>query len=608
MKYVDATILLLFIVEKSVEKLLVSETQPCPIHECIVHILNEYFNNSIKVSMKYSSEHSTTASEIMRKIDLPILTNAHDTETKEIDKRIPDDVCIIIQDSITIVRLLMNQTKWNARTQFLIITNKSQTSEQNMIDIFQEFWASNIVKILILAMGKEDVQIYTFIPFNPHDCAVNKPVLLATWTSEGITPPTNIIQKDRVTNLNGCTLNASFINEAPSVIVPNEDHKNGIQTILGMEGSVLMEISNRLNFKLNLAEPTDGKKYGFFEPKPHGAVGELFYKKTHFSCAKFANTLSRYKYLDVSVPVSCEKECISWLVPIGAKKALPTWTNLLVEEFSIDVWYLIAASAIFTATLFRILSKTSKTDQHLFGGNIKTMFYIYRSSLGASVNAPKHSILRTAFLTWLWYTFVIYTAYQAFLGSKLTVPYRKHNIKTFKDLLESDLHITGMATTFKIVEGANESKDIKNIGKRYAVADFSFPEAIEKIISGKKIAYLWMSTYTKYIVSHHTSAKGLVYFMDQCGHDYYPTILLQKNCPFTEKVNRIIQALMESGILCKWKREYVSDIPKEEPSVQKLSLNRMKGSIMILAGGLGAAIIAFMAEIICFRLSCRKKI
>lgn len=143
--------------------------------------------------------------------------------------------------------------------------------------------------------------------------------------------------------------------------------------------------------------------------------------------------------------------------------------------------------------------------------------------------------------------------------------------------------------------------------ERYVIADFVFEEAVEKIVSGERIAFLWMSTLAKYTILQHPKAKELIHYMDQCGHEYYPTMLLQKNCPFTAKVNRIIQALSEAGIICKWMEHYVYDLPEMDPPVQKLSLYRMMGTFVVLGAGWSLALIAFMVESLWFRFSTRKK-
>lgn len=567
--------------------------------ECLIYIFNKYFINSTKIFLQFSNQESSLLADLTRSIDLPIVINLEEKETEGIDKRIPNNV--IVSESNDILKCI-NESKWTPTTQFLIITNESQT-ELKMIDIFQQFWDSNIVNVLLLAPKNVEIHIYTFIPFNPHDCAIHKPVLLAKWVSGRITPATKLIQKERVANLNGCTLNATVIGIPPMILFPNSSSTNGSESVSGIEGFTLMEISKKLNFKLNLALPKDNKGWGRLKPIPHGAVGDVLLKKSHFACGRLADNPDRYKYLDMSVPISCRKECLTWVTPIGAKKSLPGWVALYVKGFSNTVWCLIIATFVSAACTFRLLSKAYEPKGTQFSGTIKTIFSTIKLSLGASVQNPESSVLKLFFLAWLLYCFIIITAYQALIGSKLTVPHKPLNIETFKDLLESDLHISGVMSIFKSLTYGREEKEIKDIEKRIEDVGFEynniqkfFKRDMENLILRVNTAYLWSSTTVLYNTLLYPKAKGLVHILKECLYKYYAVMLLQKNCPFTPKVNRIIRALFESGIICKWRSQYAYDTPQLEPEVEKLTLNRMIGAFVILGTGLGIAFVAFLAE------------
>lgn len=613
MNHVKIAILLL-VLQKSGQSLLsVQEKEPVfPTSECIVYILNKYFKNSFQISVKYSGQQSSAMTDLLKEIDLPIVINSKEGKSSDIDNKIPDDVSIIMEELTNISRRI-DESKWTQETQFIVITNQSQTPELKMTDIFQEFWAMNIVNVLLLATDNDDIHIYTFKPFNSNNCAIPKPVLLTTWASGRICPIIEIVQKEHVADLNGCTLNASVINIPPMIIFPKSENTNGSETVTGIEGSTLMEISRKLNFKWNIAEPKDKKDWGRIKPIPNGAVGEIFLKKSHFACGRLSDNPDRYKYLDMSVPISCERECITWAVPIGAKKSLPGWMSLYIKGFSNIVWYFITATFIAAVSTFRSLSKASANDRQRFRDIIKTIFYTLQSSFGESVSAPKSSALQIFFISWLWYCLIIITAYQALIGSKLTVPFKQPNINTFKDLLESDVHITAMPSIFNAFARGREEKEIKDIERQFEGISFDlkeasnfYKEAIEKLISGQKIAYLWSSTTIMHIIMQHPKAKGLVHFLKECLYEYYSIMLLQKNSPLTPKVNRIIRALFESGIICKWRRQYAYDIPQPEPEVKKLALNRMIGAFIILGAGLGIAVVAFLAECIIYWYSSHK--
>lgn len=600
-------IIILFVTPKSGQILVVpGKTTASPISECIVHIFNKYFNNSRKILFTFSSQQTEVASQIIKKIDLPMLINAREFEIAdidEIDMRTSNDVSVVMDESSNITELL-NESKWTADTQFLVVIS---TSQDKMIDIFQEFWANNIVNVLLLVANDSDVHIYTYMPFNQYDCAMHKPVMLAVYTT-GQNLTKEIIQTERVTNLNGCTLNGSIIIMPPSIMFTNEETEDGKKSITGIDYLTITEISKQLNFKWNLAIPKDGKMFGSTKPNPEGACGEVFLKESHFALGRFVITTARYKHLDTSVPISCERECMSWAVPVGAKKGRQAWISLLISGFSNDVWFMVTVTSISVIATFRIFSRTLKTDQHLFNENIKTIIYTYRSSLGSSVKHPKSLPTKIVFLSWLLYSFVILSSYQALMGSKLTVPPRQSNIDTFKDLLESDLDISGYRGMFNIVtESQEDDEEIQALDKRFVNANFDLKKAVQKLAHDKNIAFLGTMTTTMYGVISDPDAKGLIHFMKQCVNEFYPVIFMQKNCPFTARVNRIITSLFEAGIICKWKRQYVYEVPEPVPSVEKLSLKRMIGSFVILVAGLGAALIAFAAEHALYWYSTRKK-
>lgn len=589
--YVQIVILCLVIINISSQILFVPEKSHATLSDCIVYILNKYVNNSIKISVMHSNKFSSAVTEIAKNTDLPITINPDEMlQTGGIDTTIPNDVILIMDESINISKILTN--KWSPTTQFLVTIPKLQSSQEYIIELFHRFWDNNVVNVVSLVADENEVRIFTSVPFNQYDCDVGKPLLVATYTAGQTITDNGIIPKERVTNLNGCILNASVLQTPPNIISTNG--RKGAETVNGIEGLMLIEFSRRLNFKLNFSL---GRDYGWVEPKPTGAIGNVYLKKSHFACGNIAYDPQRFKYFDLSTSVGCDIECISWAVPVGSKKSQAEWTSLFVSGFGNTVWYLIVTTFISVAATFRILSKDLAIDRHRFKGNIKTILYTFRTSLGDSAPAPESSPLKILFLTWLWYCFIIITAYQALIGSKLTVPFKESNVNTFKDLLESDLQVSGLRFMFRLLgEAQKEDENIKALGNRFKPLDFSYSEVIEKIIYDRNLAFVGTTSRFKYHVMHNPMAKGRINFMKECVRKYYPVMLLQKNSPITFRVNQIITTLFESGITCHWKKQFIDDTPQIEPSVEKLSIARVKGSFVILGVGQIVALLAFVAE------------
>lgn len=251
---------------------------------------------------------------------------------------------------------------------------------------------------------------------------------------------------------------------------------------------------------------------------------------------------------------------------------------------------------VFTVLAFLILSKNSNVDKYTFDENSKVILYAFRSSLGSFVKVPKSLRLKIVFMTWIWYTFVISSLYQSSLGSKLTVPLRSENINTFKDLLESDLEFTGSLGGFRLVIQGNQTDEVKAITDRFKETDYSLSEAIEKIINDRNIAYMKDSTTFMYNALKNPKAKGYIHYMKQCAHKFWAVIVLPKNSILTKKISSIIRKLFEAGLICKWRRRYLEDVPQLPPEVVQLTLGHLRGCFIVFCMGNVMAFLVFLAE------------
>lgn len=601
------TVIVILIIRKSATKLSIKETtQTTPTLDCIAHSLKNYFINITKLSIRHSANQIELVSAMIKTIHLPIIINANEIpKIRGIETRKPDEVSIIMDEETNLTKAL-NKTIWTSATQFIFIITQSTITEEKLLNIFNEFWNHNIVNILILTPNNSDVCVYGFRPFNRFNCNIGKPILFETWSPKKFTIQDKVFDKDLLSNLNGCVINITVVDLPPTVIFPNKESRNGTSEASGVEALILIEIAKKLNFRPNFAVARDGQAWGWIEPEPHGVVGEVFQRKSQIGFGLLASTLERYEYLDMSFPTSCLVECVSWAVPLGAGKFQPTWIYLLVNEFSLDIWCCMMAAFVFTIAALRILSKNSEHDQYKYNEIGKTILYIFQSSLGVAARSPKSIALRIVFLGWLWYSFIVYTCYQSSMGSKLTVPIRRPDINTFRDLLESNLHFTGFYNTFRLLNPGEGETDVKAIQKRLEPTDYGLTEAVDKIVFDRNIAYMRESTTFMYNAMINQKAKGLVHFMQQCVYEYYPAMVLQKRYPLTERFNKIIRSLFEAGLICKWRRKYLYYVPAPPPPVAKLSLTNLQGCFVLLFIGITLAFIAFLAEHIHYNFAVKQ--
>lgn len=79
---------------------------------------------------------------------------------------------------------------------------------------------------------------------------------------------------------------------------------------------------------------------------------------------------------------------------------------------------------------------------------------------------------------------------------------------------------------------------------------------------------------------------------------------LEKNSPIRERVNVVLQRLVESGLTGKWlsdaKRSYESSV-EEEPQEALMELRKLYGGFVALGIGFGLASITLAAEVAYWR-------
>ncbi|KAL0278999.1 UNVERIFIED_CONTAM: hypothetical protein PYX00_000652 [Menopon gallinae] len=220
------------------------------------------------------------------------------------------------------------------------------------------------------------------------------------------------------------------------------------------------------------------------------------------------------------------------------------------------------------------------------------------SSLSAPVRAPRRRPNKVLFYAWVWYAVIVSTAYVSSMKSKLTVPLRHKDIDTIQELYESNLELYGVGTSLKIVYYDNEDPIQKVIGKRAKPTNSSI-DTIVPLILKRKVAYLRECTTFEYYAYSNRDAIGKLHRMKYCAYPYYPSLFLQKRCPVTHRVNRIVERLREAGILHFWRSLFLRENPQTDPAVVKLTMEHMTAPFLAFGIGLIVATLAFIAENSC---------
>ncbi|KAK6630513.1 hypothetical protein RUM43_014498 [Polyplax serrata] len=537
------------------------------------------------------SESSDEFIQTLENRNVPVTINAEEMPLSKdgIDTRTPSDVVFISQARLNVTKVLEINI-WTGQTFFVLDFKRCHVSEEDLLEIFTDFWTENIVKVVafVSALPMNEPLIYGYVPFSEASC--NRVRLVKEVLASGANQLKLV--SSGVTDFYGCVLNTSAVDLPPMVIFTDEASRRGTFDLEGTEISIIKEVSKKMNFTPWFSKPKDGHPWGWIHPEPHGAAGEVYLKESHFGVGLLATTLERFQYLDVSAPVSPILECITFAVPLGAVKNQHGWMEIYVTEFSLSLWIYVGVTFALAALTYWTIAKNYQNRRQSVSG---VGFFLFSTFLGVPVKAPVPLPLKCFFLGWIWYSYITVVSYQSLMKGRLTVPYRPREIETIRDFLDSHLQCVGYYNSIVFVTYKAEG-DLKELAARCKPVRFGMKEGFDRVVTRKDIGYLREITSFKYYTLINPRLKGKVHYVKECASEYYPIMVLQRNSPLTKPTNKLIWQLFESGILMKWRNKYIHDVKPVAPPVIKLSLRHTFSPFIALLSGIFLSVLIFFAE------------
>lgn len=560
---------------------------------CLIEIIESV--NSVKKLAVFGAEGDALIEKILKSVQVPVIINAEEMVKSGVDRRERNDFILILNTTFTVTDLLIT-THWDAETRFILMC-KEHWDEL----IFQQFWKKKVINVFALVEHDVEVLLYSFLPFGVNGCNTAHKILLDRW-SRGRFLGSGLIKIHdgvTITNMNNCPVNVTVVDVKPQVFFQDECSCNGTHQTSGIEGNIMKEIGKKLNMELMYVTAVDGIGWGWIEPKPSGVVGEVYTGRSEFGIGLLAPTVERFENLDLSVHYNGH-ECITYGVPKGAGAKQPAWIMILIFEFEGIMWFLIILVFIFVLFQFELINKALKLS--LFRNNFDFFMYLFGACLGTPVKVQESFTQRITVISWIIFTFIITVAYRSSMGSKLTVPTPDPDINTFKDLLKSNLRLTGYNNMLRLMQYNDSEPEIKLMAERFEVTYFDIDQAVYDIARHRNIAHVrHVSTFLYYSLIS-AEARGHIHVLEDCIYRYYPIFVMKKNSPFTKLTNRVILNLYETGIIKYWKSWYMYDFPKKPNTFEKLSLEHTFGMFFIILIGYLLAITFFIAELIYCRL------
>jgi hypothetical protein len=396
--------------------------------------------------------------------------------------------------------------------------------------------------------------VYTWSAYESGQCGqVEEVVLLDEWMvneSEGrFRKNMTHFPSKFPQNIYGCPITVSTVHFPPSVIITenNTDIKN--IKYRGVEMEHLLLLSEVMNMTLE------------FRPPPEGDLGERIVRSFSeavldgvsdiaIGCLLLNPVITAYG--EPTIPYTFTS--IQWFVPCPVPA-------LRVEKikamFSPSVWLLMILVLILISVLFWSIINApdySSTNTSLLDCIQSTWAILLCMSVP---KFPGNNLLRTVFLIYVWYCFVINTVFQSFFISFLTEPGREPQIKTMKELTESSLtvYIPDLMRKMFIFTSYETYFELK----LHIKTATTYRSAIRRLINENDVATVGFPLHAEYLAA--TEGKFGKYSEYVCAIDESIvssagiSMYFAKGSPLSSRANVVIRRCFEAGLVQKYTSE-----------------------------------------------------
>jgi hypothetical protein len=353
---------------------------------------------------------------------------------------------------------LKSWSSWNPRSRFLVLVTAHDSRPPHLLalSISKTLWnKAMIVNVVILIANFDEfliedsanekvinLDVYTWFPYQAGRCAEPlEVVLMDQCILEGngsLSENVSVFSNRIPNNLQGCPLKVAARAYEPYVVLTSTDSSTDGSTTYryrGQNTEYILLFSEATNMTVQFLPPAEGtlveahvqQFMDISERSADIAAGRFF----------FSNILSAY----ADPTISFIFDNIRWHVPCPRPAAkIEKVTGVL----SLSSWVCMIVVFILTSLVFWRSAHGPHIPVAMESQNFKTVlncvYFVWCVFMGVSVpEMPRTWKLRTWFLLFVWYCFVMNIVFQAFFITFLVEPGYNKQIETIEELTESHL-------------------------------------------------------------------------------------------------------------------------------------------------------------------------
>ncbi|XP_033608717.1 ionotropic receptor 21a isoform X2 [Cryptotermes secundus] len=470
-------------------------------------------------------------------------------------------------------------------------------------EVFQQFWLAEVADVVAILPYRDIVRVFTIFPYRESCHLPGPPVLVdqLPWV-DGAFPSVGLFPDIKVTSLHGCSLRFTTIDLAPDVILNlslSDKFERWKDSVDGIEVRLVNTLASTMNFTVIISLPHDGYYWGWvhYNGSVSGMIADISNNLSDVGFGHVTHSTQDIGFLEYSA--SFARDCYGWGVPLGAGRQPPPWVAF-TTEFSLLTWCLIVAALLLAAVVLwilpRVLPRWELQEKPLWGMPSSVMHYACGTLIMAPVwMKPRSQPVRIFAAFWLLYCIVVSVAYQAKMGSIVTVPWAPVNIHSLEELMESDLNLKAPWKLLKTLHKSDDDLVIRAIVARLQPVS-TITELVDQLQSQKKQNFAYLM-YRRSLMFYASQSGWKFHVMSEgCLMGHHTALVVRRGSLLIPRFNIIIQRLIDSGIVRKWACDFTPRRAKLESRSAGLTIQNMLGAFRVLVLGHLLAVITLLVE------------
>ena len=525
---------------------------------------------------------------------------------------------------------------WNGRSRFVIaVENDCKTINPRKLsqEIMSTLWFYKLINVVVVIQEEESSEsqlnistsvsegrsaplvlgLYTWFPYQgPNRCnRVEDVVLLDKWTMDGkglLFQNSNLFPQKIGKTFNRCPLRGVVKRIKHMVIYETASDEMGSSTPVntdGLEVKLFRIITNSLNMTQTYVRLLPSFEAGDITD----AVDTL---RRNEADILFGGLESRGRWAwedELDTTHSYFMRRIRWYVPCAFR--YPRWSSIY-RIFSPQLWVCLILSLTVTSSIISLIARYGSTYSKSpdYWAMTKSLTCVWAVILGVTAPALPHNVsVRALFLAWIVFSLAVKTVFQTFLTAFLTESGYEPAIQNIDQMLASEIKY-GFHPLFDYVY--NETDEVKShIIPRNRVLCPNTTACLKWAHEYKNISIIMDEVHTEDKVYTSSlldeNSKPLICPLDDgivmtVNH----VMIMRVGDPLLERINKIIQRVVEAGLFMQWKKRLFDQIKLRSGTLHSHSLlgnynsftlQHLQPAFYLLLMGCCISILIFLLEL-----------